>query len=372
MTESAKPAPVRLPTLIIDNYDSYTHNLFQLCWTVTGVEPLVIQNDDAQGFEELLELQAFDAIIVSPGPGTPECPADFGICARVLSEAPAPVLGVCLGCQGLGWLYGLQVSRAPGGAVHGLVRPVWHTQDSLFHEISLPFSVVRYHSLALMNPPGMREDEFPIDLEKIAWTEDDIIMAIRHRDLPLWGVQFHPESICTEFGEQLLRNFHTLAAEWNQAHPRPLPTRSVSAHPPADKASEPAPCPARTPSRAHAGDPAGTALGLDIVHRKLDVDADTEQVYLALLASDPRAFWLDSSRRRYPGARFSFMGGSTGPLSYGLEYSVAGRRLRVTRGAQPLEELEGIDVLDYVQQQLENSKASCDALPFDFAGGFVG
>ena len=361
------PAPARAPTLIIDNYDSYTHNLFQLCWTVTGLEPLVIHNDEEERFDELLESGAFDAIIVSPGPGTPERPEDFGICKRVLLEAPVPVFGVCLGCQGLGWLYGLSVGRAPGGAVHGLVRPVWHTRDALFDEITLPFKVVRYHSLALTPPPGMREDDFPPDLEKLAWTEDGIIMAIRHRRLPLWGVQFHPESICTESGEQLLHNFHELASSWRHAHPRAVPARAVAAHAPAARKAPPA-------SGAIAEGGAGAA-GLDIVHRKLEVSADSEEVYLALLASDPRAFWLDSSRRRYPRARFSFMGGSSGPLAYSLEYSLAGRRLRVTRGAGPAEDRADVDVLSFMQEELARARVpphAAAALPFDFAGGFVG
>ncbi|EKX48135.1 hypothetical protein GUITHDRAFT_69099, partial [Guillardia theta CCMP2712] len=195
-----------LPCLIVDNYDSYTHNLFQLCWTVSGVQPIVIKNDDYEAFQTLSASKSFSSIILSPGPGRPDKQEDFGLCMNVLKDPPVPVLGVCLGFQGLGHAYGMQVNRAPGGAVHGRTSKIFHNNSLLFRDIPQGSSVVRYHSLALCRADGSKEP-FPVDLEEVAWTADGIIMGIRHRKLPLWGVQFHPESICSECGEKLLKNF---------------------------------------------------------------------------------------------------------------------------------------------------------------------
>ena len=189
-------------SLLIDNYDSFTFNLFQLLAEENGAEPLVVRNDEAS-WGELSALE-FDNVVISPGPGRPERRRDFGVCAEVIRRCEVPLLGVCLGLQGLGWVYGGRVERAPE-AMHGRVRAVEHAGGPLFAGIPRHFDAVRYHSLCLRG-------ELPTDLEAIAWADDGVVMAIAHKTRPQWGVQFHPESIATEHGRRLLANFRDLTA----------------------------------------------------------------------------------------------------------------------------------------------------------------
>lgn len=190
-----------MKTLIIDNYDSYTFNLYQMIAEVNGELPVVVRNDQ-WSWAELARL-SFENIVISPGPGHPAREADFGVCGTALLQAEVPVLGVCLGHQGLGHVYGAQVVNAPE-IMHGRLSPIYHTHDALFAGIPQGVRVVRYHSLVLA------PDTLPSCLEKIAWTQDGVIMALRHIQRPLWGVQFHPESICTEYGSTLLANFRDI------------------------------------------------------------------------------------------------------------------------------------------------------------------
>ncbi|MFN8218174.1 MAG: aminodeoxychorismate/anthranilate synthase component II [Solirubrobacterales bacterium] len=188
-------------TLLIDNHDSFTYNLFQLLAEVNGSEPTVVRNDEASWAQ--LERQRFDNVVISPGPGRPERAADFGVCADAIRHARVPLLGVCLGHQGLGWCHGGEVVAAPAPA-HGRVSAVRHAGTPLFAGIPRTFAAVRYHSLCLRQP-------LPRVLEPIAWTEDGVLMALAHRERPQWGVQFHPESICSEHGRRLLANFRDAA-----------------------------------------------------------------------------------------------------------------------------------------------------------------
>jgi para-aminobenzoate synthetase len=191
-------SPVR--TLVIDNYDSFTYNLTQCLGRLTGADPTVVRNDDP-GWNAA-DLAGFDCIVVSPGPGRPDLPADFGICPLVIGAAEVPLLGVCLGHQGICCAFGGSVTPAPQPA-HGRTSLVRHTGDDLFAGIPSPFHAVRYHSLMIDRVPGV--------LEVIAAADDGVPMALRHRVRPIWGVQFHPESICTEAGMDLFRNFRDLA-----------------------------------------------------------------------------------------------------------------------------------------------------------------
>lgn len=190
-----------MKTLIIDNYDSYTFNLYQLLAQINNEEPLVICNNQLS-WSELASLPV-DNIVISPGPGKPDNELDFGLCQIVLRQTNKPLLGVCLGHQGLGYAYGAQVMRAPD-IMHGRVSPIFHNNSALFKGIPQSFLGVRYHSLIV-------NDVLPDCLQKIAWTDDGIIMGLRHKDKPLWGVQFHPESICTQYGYELLKNFVELS-----------------------------------------------------------------------------------------------------------------------------------------------------------------
>lgn len=189
-------------TLLIDNHDSFTYNLFHLLAAVNGVEPVVVRNDEAD-WEDLSGLGC-DNIVLSPGPGRPERDADFGVCAEVIRRAERPILGVCLGHQGLGWAAGAAVVHAPE-PVHGGIVAVRHEGAPLFAGIPAEFHAVRYHSLCLAEP-------LPRDLEPIAWAADGVLMALAHRRLPRWGVQFHPESVASEHGRRLLANFRDLTA----------------------------------------------------------------------------------------------------------------------------------------------------------------
>jgi para-aminobenzoate synthetase len=185
-----------MPALIIDNYDSFTFNLVHAVAAITGEMPIVVRNDemDWDGIRDL----DFTSVIISPGPGRPDRERDFGVSGDVILNADVPVLGVCLGHQGIAHLFGGQVSQVP--PVHGQSSEVIHNGDELFRGIPQRFSAVRYHSLAVMEP-------LPAELRKIAWSSDGTVMALRHVTRPIWGVQFHPESVSTEYGVELLRNF---------------------------------------------------------------------------------------------------------------------------------------------------------------------
>ncbi|WP_146058286.1 aminodeoxychorismate/anthranilate synthase component II, partial [Streptomyces sp. SM9] len=163
-------------TLLVDNYDSFTYNLFHYLSRANGREPEVIRNDDPAWRPGLLD--AFDNVVLSPGPGTPHRPADFGLCARIAEEGRLPVLGVCLGHQGMALAHGARVGRAPEPR-HGRTSAVRHDGTGLFEGLPQPLEVVRYHSLAVT--------ELPPELEATAWSEDGVLMALRHRTLPLWG-----------------------------------------------------------------------------------------------------------------------------------------------------------------------------------------
>ncbi|SEM40929.1 anthranilate synthase component 2 [Stigmatella aurantiaca] len=191
-------------TLIIDNYDSFTYNLYQYVGELDE-RPLVYRND-ALTLEQVKAL-APDRIIISPGPGSPDNPAYFGVCMRVILELgpTLPVLGVCLGHQGIISAFGGKVVRAPS-PIHGKVFPIEHNGSEIFQGLPTRLDVMRYHSL--VGEPS----SIPACLEVTARTvEGDIIMGVRHRRYPIYGIQFHPESIGTQTGKQMLRNFLDLS-----------------------------------------------------------------------------------------------------------------------------------------------------------------
>ena len=186
--------------LMVDNYDSFTYNLVQYFWELGG-EMEVFRNDRISLAE--IESGGYEAIVLSPGPGTP---ADSGICPQVVRELGArlPILGVCLGHQTIGEVFGGTVARAPR-LMHGKTSPVFHDGSELFAGIPSPFEATRYHSLIVL------ESSLPEELRVTARTEEGEVMALAHQHLPVWGVQFHPESILTLHGKKLLSNFVDLA-----------------------------------------------------------------------------------------------------------------------------------------------------------------
>jgi len=182
--------------LLIDNYDSFTYNLFQYLSELG--EELMVARNDKMSLDEMEKLSP-ERIAISPGPGTPE---QAGISNEVIRHfgAHIPILGVCLGHQCIGYSYGGRVDRA-GEIKHGKSSIIHHDGKGVFKGLPNPFPAIRYHSLVVMY------DGLPDCLEISAWTENGLIMGLRHRQFPVEGVQFHPESIMTEVGKDLLRNF---------------------------------------------------------------------------------------------------------------------------------------------------------------------
>jgi anthranilate synthase component II len=182
--------------LIVDNYDSFTFNLYQYIGEL-GARPTVVRND-ALSADEALGRNA-ERIVVSPGPCTP---SEAGISVELIRKAAGrvPVLGVCLGHQSLGQAFGGKVVRA-ATLMHGKTSEIHHDGKTLFAGVASPFTATRYHSLIV------ERESLPDCLEVSAWTDDGVVMGLRHKQFPLEGVQFHPESILTVPGKQLLRNF---------------------------------------------------------------------------------------------------------------------------------------------------------------------
>ncbi len=188
-----------MKVLVVDNFDSFTFNLVQYLGEL-GAEPVVFRNDAITAKEA--ETLGPDAIVLSPGPGNPTDPRYFGVCADLLQglSRTTPTLGVCLGLQGFGHVYGGRVVHAPR-ILHGKASPVEHDGRTIFQDIPSPFMAARYHSLIVEG------ETLPAELERTAWTAEGELMGARHRRYPIEGVQFHPESILTEHGMTLLRNF---------------------------------------------------------------------------------------------------------------------------------------------------------------------
>ena len=182
--------------LIIDNYDSFTFNLFQYLGDL-GAEPRVFRND-AITLEEIRALKP-ERIVLSPGPGNPSNKRDFGVCSDVLTMKDMPILGVCLGHQGIISSFGGKVVKAPK-PMHGKTSMVEHNGKGLFEGVENPVKVMRYHSLV--------GTDIPDCLEVTAKSRDDgQVMAVQHRELRIFGIQFHPESIMTDAGKKMLANF---------------------------------------------------------------------------------------------------------------------------------------------------------------------
>jgi para-aminobenzoate synthetase len=319
--------------VLIDNYDSFTFNLAQLLGELNGEPPLVLRNDELVSWPAL-RAQGYGAIVVSPGPGRPEVPRDFGISASAIRDSGMAVLGVCLGHQGLCHLHGADVVPAPE-PMHGRTSAVQHAQLDLFEGIPSPFEVVRYHSLMVGDLPPM--------LHALAWSDDGVLMGVRHVDKPLWGVQFHPESICSEHGARLLRNFRDLAL-------------AAAAH---------------APGRPRDGEQRLVRRQPVVRFRRLALALDAEAVFGELYAEREVAFWLDSGAPGPDGCgRFSFMGDAEGPLAELLAYDVASARVTI-RTARGIEHADG-PLLAYLDDQIRACRTTTSALPFAFNGGYVG
>jgi len=190
--------------LVIDNYDSFTYNLVHFLGELGA--RLIVRRNDKISVDEVMAMDP-EGIVMSPGPCTPN---EAGICLDLIKRAgpTIPMFGVCLGHQAIGQAYGGKVVRAPK-LMHGKVSEIRHTGRSVFRGINGDFKATRYHSLTIA------PDSVPKDLEVTAGSDDEVIMGVMHRKHPVHGVQFHPESIASEHGHQILKNFLDIAADWN-------------------------------------------------------------------------------------------------------------------------------------------------------------
>ncbi|SEB63983.1 aminodeoxychorismate synthase component I [Streptomyces melanosporofaciens] len=332
-------------TLLVDNYDSFTYNLFHYLAEVNGREPEVIRHDDPGWKPEML--RDFDNVVISPGPGSPERPADFGVCRDIILDGALPLLGVCLGHQGVGLLSGARVVRAPEPR-HGRLSRVAHDGSGLFTGLPSPFDVVRYHSLTVT--------DLPEELRATAWTEDGVLMGIAHRERPLWGVQFHPESICTEHGRLLLGNFADLTRSWQTGHGvRPARRRAPRA-----------PRGAVAPTAA----PRATPRSLRVLVETLPTRWSDEVVFDRLFRADRHAFWLDSSAVGGERGRFSMMGDASGPLARVATADTWAGTVTVT--ADGSHEVLHEEFLSWLERDLRAARVELPALPFDYALGWTG
>jgi len=328
-------------TLLVDNHDSYTYNVFHLLAGVSGEEPIVVDNDAVSW--RALSRWDFDAIVLSPGPGSPDRWHDFCVCNDILRYSEIPVLGICLGHQGLGHLLNGTVSSAPE-AMHGRLSQIHHEGSGLFEGIPQGFPVVRYHSLAITD---MGDDG-----NVTAWADDGVVMGIEHRRRPMWGVQFHPESVATEHGAALVRNFYELARQrrsprWRGAkRPREAPPRS------------------RRRRTVRAGE---TELRL----RTIPGEPSTEALFERLFGDAAHAFWLDSADAPTRLAQRSYLGTSAGAGRCVLEYDVEEGSVFAHRAAGSAKERGSI--FDLLDREVEKHAVEPPAgLPPGLLGGFVG
>lgn len=188
--------------LMIDNYDSFTYNIVQYFGQL-GEEVQVYRNDRIT-LEEIAALKP-ERLVISPGPCSPE-EAGISVAAIKAFAGKIPLLGVCLGHQAIGAAFGGKVVRSVS-LMHGKTSPIFHDQKGLFQDMPLPFQATRYHSLIVDRPT------LPDCLKVTAWVENGEIMGLQHKELPIWGMQFHPESILTEGGMNLLKNFLTISRQ---------------------------------------------------------------------------------------------------------------------------------------------------------------
>ncbi|HEX3360288.1 MAG TPA: aminodeoxychorismate synthase component I [Solirubrobacterales bacterium] len=360
-------------TLLVDNHDSYTYNVFHLLAAASGEEPTVVNNDAVSW--RVLARSKFDAFVLSPGPGRPERWHDFGVCRDILSYSEVPVLGICLGHQGIGNLLEGGVTSAPQ-PMHGRLSHVRHRGTGIFNGVPQDFSVVRYHSLAITGPVGPEG-------HVVAWADDGVVMGVEHDSRPMWGVQFHPESIATEFGDRIARNFFELAEQHSAsstARRSQVPRRHAEDSLQAGvtgtsagvaRASEPGA--EAGASAAVTGEPeVGTGEhAWTVLVRTLEGAAPTEHLYERLFADAETSFWLDSADAPTWLAQCSYMGTSAGPAERHLSYDVdaAATTIRTAGG----EKVRHGSIFELLDEETRAVKAEPPiGVDCGLMGGFVG
>ncbi len=351
-------------TLLVDNHDSYTYNVFHLLAAASGEEPTVVNNDAVSW--RVLSRSKFDAFVLSPGPGRPERWHDFGVCRDILSYSEVPVLGICLGHQGIGNLLEGGVASAPQ-PMHGRLSHVRHRGTGIFNGVPQDFSVVRYHSLAITGPVGPQG-------HVVAWADDGVVMGVEHDTRPMWGVQFHPESIATEFGDRIARNFFELAERHSASStarrsqvPRRRAEDSLQAGVTGTSTGV-----AREPwSGVERRGVAEEERGWTVLSRTLEGAAPTEQLYERLFADAETSFWLDSADAPTWLAQCSYMGTSAGPAERHLSYDVdaAATTIRTAAG----EEVRHGSIFDLLGEEMKAIQAEPPiGVDRGLMGGFVG
>ncbi len=341
-------------TLLVDNHDSYTYNVFHLLAAASGMEPVVVNNDAVSW--RVLSRSDFDAIVLSPGPGRPERWHDFGVCRDILRYSEIPVLGICLGHQGIGNLLEGDVSTAPM-AMHGRLSHVRHSDSGIFEGIPQDFEVVRYHSLAITSPVGPEGHE-------TAWSDDGVVMGVEHTSRPIWGVQFHPESIATEHGRAIAENFYAMAGR-HRGSRRPA-------------MAPPSPSPENTGRRADAvqmADASGPSTpgeaGWRLRVRTVEGEAPTEALFERLFGEAENAFWLDSADAPTRLAQCSYLGTSAGEGRCLLEYDVEAGQVSVSRGG--VDTVEHKSIFDLLAREMDRFAVEPPPeLARGLVGGYVG
>ena len=330
-------------SLLVDNYDSFTYNLFHFLAEVNGTEPVVIRNDEPGWHPETLD--EFDNVVLSPGPGTPHRRADFGLCAEIAEQGRLPVLGVCLGHQGMALAHGGTVRRAPEPR-HGRSSLVHHDGTELFEGLPMPLEVIRYHSLAVTDVPE--------DIQVTATSTDGVVMGLRHSLLPLWGVQFHPESIGTEEGHRLLANFRDLTELYRYRHGMSRrPSSTTIDLGPAARLSRPQ-----------------RMRELRVLAERLVTRWDPEVAFDRLFRTGYHPFWLDSSQVGAPLGELSIMGDASGPLARVAKADVVARTVTVSTAYST--RVLPTEFLGWLDADLRSMRVDAPELPFDFTLGWVG
>jgi para-aminobenzoate synthetase len=378
--------------VIIDNYDSFTYNLFQLVASTTGAHVRVIRNDDYSAWDSIAP-DSLEALIISPGPGRPEFESDFGISRLALNYA-VPLLGVCLGHQGVCHFEGGVVTTAPEPC-HGMTGAIQHDGTGLFAGIPSPFNATRYHSLVV--------DEVPDTLKVTAFTIDrsgkKLVMGVEHCFRPQWGVQFHPESIATEHGRRLIHNFlqlargrsrqrNTAAAPAAAAHTRYIgQSRAESIETEHDRrlinnsiqlgharlregetTAAPAAA-ARIRCTGRRTEPQTRGRRFCLISRRLDHQPDAEAVYSQLFAGQDAAFWLDSALIVDGLSRFSILGGRGPHGEWVTADANCGVRVQYSDGT-----VTHLDqsIFDYLGEQTAERAVIGFESDCEFALGYVG
>ena len=335
--------PIQMKTLLIDNHDSFTYNLAHLLTQVNQQEPIIIPNDQFE-WSEVCNWE-FDNIVISPGPGHPANVDDFHISAQAIAQARQPLLGICLGYQGLALAYGGKVVHRPK-PIHGFASIIKHSGTEIFKGMESPFSVGRYHSFMVSRP-------LPPELREIATTEEGELIAIAHREKPQWGVQFHPESILSEKGQELIANFRDLTVEYNQ--------KNLGFH--------------LADTLLHHGNTHQMVIPpkpSKLFHywKEIPIEVDTEKVFTTYFASSKNAFWLDSNMHEKGLGNWSYLGASSEQSTQMISYKTNTKELSIFDGRET--HVEQQSIFSFLENQMKEKIASDHSPPCPFLGGYVG